>query len=430
MSKDNTAKHRASTAKLGLGEDTIMRATPQKLANGSVKIQWSYRPMDGSPTVRQATQGGTLGQARMRARRKLEDLEAATGGSSWKLDHKLGDYVEQVSRAAIEKAQLAPLTMDRYEISLELLLGRCEQHVHKHSLSRHTIGSGTKFPALAALLQEIALGHGRETARQCRTVLTKYVLTRLIREGLIDGNPIAGVSLNELTGTKPAARTRGGKALSLQEYDRVIDHLLSIDPAEGIVRRQGRWPLEVRVAKRRNAIDQALFQAATGLRSSEANGVRWSQHIGIKDDGTMYVKVSSDIAKSGIPRVALVLDERVKEHLIQRRVVQRRSRVEESAEDYVIGSPHDAGKIWDRGNRNDAAKELYKELARELRIKMFEVERSHAWRTTLHTLYGRAVPTAVLDSQFGNSKDVRAKHYTDASDLSALSEAVSLLRGA
>lgn len=55
---------------------------------------------------------------------------------------------------------------------------------------------------------------------------------------------------------------------------------------------------------------------------------------------------------------------------------------------------------------------------------MFEVERSHAWRTTLHTLYGRAVPTAVLDSQLGNSKDARAKHYTGASDLSALSEAV------
>jgi len=33
------------------------------------------------------------------------------------------------------------------------------------------------------------------------------------------------------------------------------------------------------------------------------------------------------------------------------------------------------------------------------------------------------VPIAVLDTQFGNTEQVRRKHYTDASDLSALGQA-------
>lgn len=64
------------------------------------------------------------------------------------------------------------------------------------------------------------------------------------------------------------------------------------------------------------------------------------------------------------------------------------------------------------------------EIAEQVGVKVLENERSHVWRTTLHTLYGGGtVPEAVLDSQFGNSEKNRAKHYIDPSDLSALKSA-------
>ncbi|WP_029144484.1 hypothetical protein [Microbacterium luticocti] len=59
-----------------------------------------------------------------------------------------------------------------------------------------------------------------------------------------------------------------------------------------------------------------------------------------------------------------------------------------------------------RGNRKEAAKELYLELFRELKVPAFENERAHLWRTTLHSLCGSNVPTAVLGSQFGNSEKI------------------------
>lgn len=414
---------RATTAKLAPGEDTIMRSPATTLSNGSVSIRWSYKPAGGGPLVRNTTQGKTLGQARMRARQKLAELEAGNGGSGWKPTSRASDYIEKVSRPAMDKAQLAPLSVARYELALKLLLGDCRDHDHKHGLRRHSVHSGTRFKALEALLAEIATLHGRETSRQARTVLSKYVLTQMVRDELLSSNPIAGVSLDHLTGVKAGERTRGGKALTLVEYNQVLDYLLALDPAEGIVRRQGRWSLEHLVAKRRNTIDQALLQAATGLRSTEANLATWDRHVGFSADGTMHVQVTADIAKGGSPRVALVLDARV-----AKRMLERRSRARSGAE-CIIGSPADPMKPWDRDNRNHAAKTLYLELAREVKVPILNNERSHVWRTTLHTLYGGSgVPTAVLDSQFGNSEQVRAKHYTDPSDLTSLLEAARQAR--
>src|SRR5699024_5819436 len=120
----------------------------------------------------------------------------ATGlNNAWRLSNNLVDYVDKVSKPAVAKAKLTPLSLQRYEQCLALIVGDCKLHRHQHSLKNHTIASGTRFHALENLLTEIANLHGRETARQIRTVVTKYVLTRLIRDELIQGNPIAGVSL-------------------------------------------------------------------------------------------------------------------------------------------------------------------------------------------------------------------------------------------
>ncbi len=295
---------RATTAKLGPGDDTIDRSTAVKQADGSWRLQWTMALSDGR-RWRGDNTGATKGEARRRAKAKADELRRS-GGGSWETSDQLTDYIDKVSKPAMAKADLSDLTRRRYDLALRWLLGDCDRHKHRYSLKRHTIASGIRFKPLEDLLTEIAHDHGLETAKQCRTVLTKYVITRLIRDELIIGNPISGVRLKELTGMKRGARTRGGKSITSTQVEAVLEHLLALDPAEGYTQRQGRWNAAT-VAKRRNAIDQLLLQLATGLRSTEANLIDWQRHLKVGDDGVTYVDVTKDVAKGGVPRVALVL---------------------------------------------------------------------------------------------------------------------------
>ncbi|UYM06073.1 tyrosine-type recombinase/integrase [Solicola gregarius] len=406
---------RATTAKLAPGEDTIDRSTPKKKTDGSWRLQWTMVLPNGQKFKGDNT-GATKGEARRRARSKADELRRS-GGGAWKTTDQLTTYIEKTSKPTMAKADLSDLTRRRYDLALRWLVGDCDRHKHRHSLKHHTIASGIKFKPLEDLLTEIARDHGLETAKQCRTVLTKYVITRLVRDELITGNPIGGVRLEELTGMKRGERTRGGKAITSAQVEAVLDHLLGLDPAEGYTRRQGRWNAAT-VAKRRNAIDQLLLQLATGLRSTEANRLDWSL-VDLDDQDVMHIDVTKDIAKGGVPRVVLVLQQRVAERLLE-----RRKRAE--GKGYVIGSPADPMKVWEARNRNKAAAALYQELAEELGIEVMANERSHMWRTTLRSHYDGKAPAAVLNSQFGHSEKTAQKHYTDASDLSGLASAAGL----
>ncbi|GAA2810307.1 hypothetical protein GCM10010522_30240 [Kribbella solani] len=129
------------------------------------------------------------------------------------------------------------------------------------------------FRVLERCLTEVAELHGSETARQARSVLGKYVLDQLIRDELIDASPIAGKRL-DLAGVKGDTQTRGGVALSVDEWIAVIDYLLALDPAEGVEPpKRGMYTLEDRIAVIANAIDLTLLQSVTGLRVSEATRV-------------------------------------------------------------------------------------------------------------------------------------------------------------
>lgn len=407
---------RSSNAKLSPGEDSISRAQGHPQPDGTVLLWWSYRPEDGSKPIPKRSQGRTVGEARSRAREKLEDLRS--GSNAWKRSDDILDFLKESTEPAIQNENLSKRSQAQYAQALKMLRGDCEKHRHKHDLRKHTIASTVRFSTLEALLTEVGRLHGYERARQTRNVLNKYVLTRLRREKLIDGNPIAGVELDDLIRMKRGERTRGGKALTRAEYDAVVDYLINLDPAEGVIRRQGRWSIEHLVEVRRNTIDLALFQAATGLRSSEANHATWNEHIRVDSDGGISVQVTKDIAKGDIPRVALVLDKRVAQRLLE-----RRNRAQ-SLDHYVIGTPSMPWKPWDNNNANKKTRVLYQQIAKSLKIGIMDNERSHLWRTTLHTMYNDgSVPIPVLDSQFGNSEQVRQKHYTDASDMSPLREA-------
>lgn len=411
---------RAATTRLEPGQDSIDRATPRK--RGEIwLLDWKIRLHDGRLVTRRS-QAATKGEVRRRAKRVAEEL-LATGGGAWKTTSLLKDYLAQVSGPAIEAAQLRPNSRARYRISLGQLAGTCRDHRHVHSLGTHSISSGSRFRALESCLQEIAELHGAESAKQARTVLSKYVLQQLIRDEVIAGNPLAGMAMDLRSTAKPRPQKRGGRALSKDQYSAVVDYLLELDPAEDQAKPvRGRWTLETRIAKRRNAIDVTLLQAATGLRISEANAITWVRHVETSDDGTIYVTVTEDISKTHRERRVPVLDDRVAERLL----IRQNASPSQAA--YVIGSPADSTKQWDRRNCGGAVTALFVELSQALDIELLNSARTHVWRTTLNSMLLEDVPEVVRAAFFGHDAEVNRSSYTDLTDTSRMVHAAKRLR--
>jgi len=423
---DKHANRRAGTARLEPGQDSIERATPVE-RDGTLTLTWNFRPLDGSKLVRKRTQvpaRAGKGELRRRARATAAELRTVSESSTWRPKDSLSDYMAKVSRPKIESADLRPNSRRRYLVVLDLLTGRCDDTDHKHadSLKTHTIASGTKFRALEGCLQEIARLHGTESAHQARSVLSKYVLGQLVRDELVAGNPIHGADL-DLRGEH---RGNGGKritgqALSRADYRRVLDHLLSLDPAEGVeAPKRGRWTLEDRVAVRRSAIDLTLLQAATGLRVTEATTLTW-QEVDVDDSGQMFVTVLEDVSKTHRGRRVPVLDQDVAQRMLTRQ------NEAQSPGAYVLSSPADETKRWEPRNRDRAVADLYTDLAAKLQIPMLESARSHLWRATLNSLM-LDLPEAVRSAYFGHGAEANRQHYTDTTDVTGMVSAARHLR--
>lgn len=113
-------------------------------------------------------------------------------GGTWKPTSKITTYIDAVSVPAVEAAPLAANSKTRYGVALGLWAAE---------LKGHTIASATRFRVLETALKTIADEHGSESARQCRTVWGKYIAQQLIRDELLTGNPLAGMSV-DLTSKK------------------------------------------------------------------------------------------------------------------------------------------------------------------------------------------------------------------------------------
>lgn len=413
---------RAATTRLEPGHHSIDRAIPRKREDVWL-LDWSIRLHNGR-LVKKRAQGATKGEVRQRAKAAAAEL-LASGGGTWKTTSSLSEYLMQVSRPAIEIAPLRPNSRARYRTVLGQLAGDCKEHSHADSLKGHTISSGTRFRALEACLQEISELHGAESAKQARTVLSKYVLQQLNRDEVIHGNPLLGMSIDLKTNAKPNPTERGGQALTRDQYYAVLDYLLELDPAEGQTQpSRGRWSLGDRIAKRRNVIDLTLLQATTGLRVSEANAMTWGRHVETDDDGTLHVTVTQDISKTHRERRVPVLDARVGDRLLTR----QNAALSQTA--FVVGSPSDSTTLWDRRNCTSAVAELYIELAQALDIPLLNTSRTHVWRATLNSLLLNQVPEVIRAAFFGHDAAVNRASYTDLTDTSSMVEAARRLRAA
>lgn len=407
----------AAKSKIAPGENSIDRANPRK-RDGQYILDWRLRLPDGT-LLNKRSKAPTIGETRRRAKETAKELLKTKGQTTWKSTDLINNYIAKVSIPAIENASLRQNTKLRYASALKLVRQACKTEGNTKGM---TISGATTFRSLESILRSIAKDHGRESAHHARTVLSKYVLQSLIREGLITTNPLLKetIDLGLPIDDDDESQRRGGRALSREQYVRVVNRLLQTVPEDGVsAPKRGLFGLEDRVAKRRNTIDITLLQAATGLRVSEANSITWDDITFAQ--GQALIHISKAISKTHKMRDVPVLIPAVVQRLENRRDMS------EISSDHVIGSPTDVSKIWDQRNCSKATALLYTELAKELDIELLDTARSHVWRATLNTMMLNSVPDIIRAAYFGHSLETNRDSYTDTTDIRPLTTSFNQL---
>lgn len=320
------------------------------------------------------------------------------------------DYITKVTIPAIETADLAPRTVDRYTEVAGLLVTEFQDR---------PIANCTTYRSLEAALQSIARHRGRGTATQVKSVLSRYVLQQLVRDGVLAANPLAGVSVTLPEAEEPRYKTRPtARALTAAEYRRVLAWLLPLDPAEGVEKpKRGAYTLTDRIAVRRAAVDLTLLQMTTGMRITEARQSTWDD-VTIGGTGTaptMHITIGARRSKTRRGRTVQVLDDDAAAHLLARRQIGGH---------YVIGSPTRPDSEWDRDNAQKQVAALYREIAAVCDVPLLETARSHVWRTTLNTLTEATLSPMIRAAHFGHTEDENRRSYTDTTDTSGMKTAL------
>lgn len=430
--KKSASKKRAATTRLEPGQHSIDRVEPfQRPGRDGWTIHWHLRLPSGKLEREggRFTQALTKGQARAKARAIADDLLKGCGNGAWKGSDPLLDYLEQVTLPKIQskantnatrparRDELAPSTVRRYELAYRLLRGECDQpHRHKHSLTGLTLREAMKPRALTSCLEEIARLHGAVNAKHAKTVAKKYLAAELRVDEVIEFNPLSDLDI-DLSKSKEPPYSRGGQALTRDQFTESLRYLLGADPEDVERPKRGRWTREQRVIERSGCLDIILAQATTGLRISELC-MRHVDDCYVDADGTFIFLLGAKDTKTRSGRQVAVLAPEVSDRLAKRLG---------AGSPWLFPSPSDASKVWDPRNRDRKLAVVYKELANELGIEMFEHERGHSWRTTNNTLLYDLLPEATRIRLFGHSKAVNRQKYTAVTTTEAIVSAASPL---
>lgn len=400
---------------LKVGEDTIEQAHVVALEDGTKRLQWRICLSDG--TVKKYTTQGrySIGDIRMRAKAKAREVRATDGKrGSYTLKSKMGAYVRETAIPHMEAlTTIRPNTKRRYRRVLELFADHT---------AKLTIASASRMATLEKVFQAINDENGSTTAKQAIKVVSKYVMERLISpESLIEWNPLKQKAPElERTNHKAKKKPMGGRALPPADRQRVIDHLLTLDPeSEDLEKpKRGRYTLADRIAQRRLVIDVTLVQSECGMRLNEV------LHLTPADLGTvtsesgkeyLTLRVTSEVSKTKKGRTAVVMDDRIAE------CIRARSEAVTGAEKPLFHAPACPDKLWDRNNAQKAVRRLYDELADTLGIPMLREVSSHVWRATINTEWmNMGIPAEIRAEHFGHDEKENVKSYTDLSDQSAL----------
>lgn len=387
-----------SRAKLGYGETTIDRAAVVDAGDGVLRLQWWIRLKSGQ-TKRYTTKMKTRykSDVRARAKAKAAELLASERGGAWSPSDQISEFVRRESIEAIRRNEFArplrPNSQERYVHVLELFAQRTQGFCISDAMRART---------LIEVFRGIARDHGTATAKKASQVVSKYVARRLVTDGVIEYNPLRDIDL-ELPQHVAKVKPQGGQALTPEERERVIEHLLALDPSQP---KRGRYTAAERTAKRALCIDVTLTQAVTGMRIGEV------RHLTLGDVDLaaepLRVSVTSGVSKTHIGRTVPVLDDRVAER------VRARCEGLTDASAPVFGAPAAPASVWDSANAQKALKALYRELADACDVPLLSEVSTHVWRASLNTLWMQAgIPVELRAAYLGHGEDVNRASYTD-----------------
>ncbi|WP_298633672.1 site-specific integrase [uncultured Mobiluncus sp.] len=335
--------------------------------------------------------------------------------------------METVVLPAIKGASIAANTKNRYLLCYRLLMGQCGGNVkkrqtscrHRYSLNGMSIHDATRPRALKNCLEEIAELHGKRNAEQSKTVAKRYLCGNLLIDELIEYNPVASLDL-DFAQARPIAYRRGGRALSLVDYQRVIQYLLDADPTtvEDRSGRQGRWGTAYLEHERSILIDFVLCQATTGMRTSELAS-RTGETAEVDADFNVIFTLSPAETKTRAGREVPIIDPRVSQ-----RIAARLAALPDPTFP-LFPSPEDPSKVWEPSSRNRRIAVFYKRMASDLSLPVFERERGHFWRSCLNTVLYDTLPEATRIRLLGHTSAVNRKSYTAVTDTHSVVEAAS-----
>lgn len=390
------------------GQDNIDQRRVTGDPKNGYRIQWSVRLYDGRTVKKSITlKNATKGEVKRRARQKTEELLQTSGDKGrWSQASKMSDYIRKSSIKAVMDASLRGRTKDTYAQKLGLLADRLEGY---------TIHDGSRISTLQQALNDIATEHGTATARQCRKVANKWVMQRLVFDGVLGHNPMAGVTIDITVENVGKKKPSGGVALTEGEYTRALKWMLGLDP-EIPKPRRGRYTQEQVTAKRAAVIDMTLLQATTGLRIGECRSLMPSD---IKErDGETWVTVRKEVSKTHRGREVPILDARVAGRI-------KRLRKAQKASEWLFPSPIAKSTRWDKSNLQKAVTGFLREVGEACDIPALSDHSSHIWRATLSTLaMKKGMPAEIRAAYFGHTAEVNRNYYTDTTDITPFIDAM------
>lgn len=392
----------ANTRQHQPGDNSIDEVNPKKQADGTWVIRWRWWPWDGGPAQQFRHQARTRGDALRKARDKAAELERGAGATGrWSRASRMGDFIEEVSRPAIQDSSaLAETTKELYDRSLTIL---------SEQLGHLVIADAVQPDVAITAIETIARTHGAQTGRTARSVANRWVYGRLRRSQIITASPLTDVDIDFGT-VNHGVKSNGGVALDGEDYDRILDHLLERDPADEQRPARSR---DATIIKEQLAIDVTLLQMTTGLRLGSVRQIEPEEIIDNHAGGINIYVPAEKLKGRRRALTVTVLDDRVAERV-------RDLRDNTPAGHFVFGAPNNQAKEWDRRSATRAIASLYVKLADELGVEALRSEfRSHGWRATLNTLY-IDLPPHVRADWFGHSVAVNEAHYSPSVDLSPM----------
>lgn len=381
-------------------------------------MDWSIRLHDGRLIRGLRTEGKNAGEIRRRAKKHAKELLRTNGmRTAYTGRSKISTYIDDIGIAEVESADLRPHTITQYRRVLRLV---------SDEMKGHTIASGWQTNVLDATIKTIAGKNGAEAARHASTLSSRYVTQPLMRDRLIEVNPLLGYRIRYKDHVKTQqsetpdneTETIHGRAVAADEMDRVITYLLTLDPAEGVIApTRGRWGIEVKIARRIRLIDLMLLQIGAAPRLNEALQLRF-EHLQETADGVLRLRIPKAISKTRQARDTPLADQRIIDYFRE-----RKSRISDQTQP-IVPAPADEAKQWIKSGSTGASSNcatFYPEIGKAVDVPLLAQARTHVWRSTLSKRYEEAgISRDYIASILGHSAETNEKYYTDRTDLNQL----------